>query len=52
MSGAEFGGLVAGVALCAFGYFLYTKVKASKAKKATGSGGGPVDKDRDNQVEK
>lgn len=52
MSGAEFGGFVAGVALCAFGYFLYVKVRASKKNKASGSGGGPVDKDRPNLDQK
>ena len=40
MGAVEFGGFVAGIAVCAFGYFIYTKVKASKAKKAGGSGGG------------
>lgn len=40
MTGEEFGGFLAGAALVAFGVFIYFKIKASKTKKSTGSGGG------------
>lgn len=33
------GGFLAGVALCAFGYFLYVKIKASRDAKSGGAGG-------------